>query len=382
MTSTFDVAIVGTGTMGSAAAYFLSKAGLKVIAFERFRVVHEMGSHSGSTRIIRHAYHESPDYVPLVLRSDQLWLELEKITAKQLLLRTGGMDLGPIEGTVVDQALLACRTHDLPYEHLDADEILKRWPQFQIPENWHACFDPYMGFLLVDNCIAAYADAARELGAQIHEEEKVLSYDCDSAIRIRTNHSVYEVGKMIVCAGAWNHQLLSDLNLPLTVKRKALVWLRAENPENFVIGKFPIFLADTPVGLLYGFPIYGRPGLKIANHHDAGPPADPDHVDRVFHAEDAKDAQDFAKRHLRGVTSKVLEGKICLYTLTPDEHFLIDFHPEKRNIVLAAGFSGHGFKFAPVVGEILTDLIQKGSTDHPISKFSLSRFIGTTDKHR
>ena len=368
--------------MGSATAYFLSKSGLKVIAFERFRVVHEMGSHSGSTRIIRHAYHESPDYVPLVLRSDQLWLELEKITTKQLLIRTGGMDLGPTEGTVVDQALLACRTHGLPYEHLNSKEILNRWPQFNIPENWHACFDPNMGFLLVDNCIAGYAEVARTLGAQIQEEEEVLSYDCDSAIRICTNHGVYEVGKMVVCAGAWNYKLLSDLKLPLTIKRKALVWLQTEDPQNFVIGKFPIFLADTPVGLLYGFPIHGLPGLKIANHHDAGPPVDPDHVDRVFHAEDAKDAQDFAMRHLRGVTSNVLEGKICLYTLTPDEDFLIDFHPENRNIVLAAGFSGHGFKFAPVIGEILTDLIVHGATNHPISKFRLSRFIGTTDEHR
>lgn len=382
MISTFDVAILGTGTMGSAAAYFLSKSGLKVIAFERFRVVHEMGSHTGSTRIIRHAYHESPDYVPLVLRSDQLWLELEKLMDKQLLIRTGGMDLGPKEGTVVDQALLACRTHDLPHEHLNANEILKRWPQFNIPENWHACFDPNMGFLLVENCIAAYAGAARTLGAQIHEEEEVLSYDCDSGIRIRTNDGNYEVGKMVVCAGAWNHKLLSDLKLPLTVKRKALVWLQAENPENFVVGKFPIFLADTPAGLLYGFPIHGHPGLKIANHHDAGPPVDPDHVDHVFHTADAKDAQDFAMRHLRGVTSNVLEGKICLYTLTPDEDFLIDVHPENRNIVFAAGFSGHGFKFAPVVGEILSELIQKGTTDHPISKFRLTRFFGTTDEHR
>jgi monomeric sarcosine oxidase len=374
MISTFDVAILGTGTMGSAAAYFLSRSGLKVIAFERFRVVHEMGSHSGSTRIIRHAYHESPDYVPLVLRSDELWQELEKITTKQLLIRTGGIDVGPTEGTVVDQALLACQTHGLPYEHLDANEILKRWPQFNIPENWHTCFDPNMGFLLVDECIAAYADAARALGAEIHENEEVLSYDCDSAIRLRTNHGNYEVGKMVVCAGAWNSKLLSDLNLPLTIKRKALVWLQTENPENFVIGKFPIFLADTPAGLLYGFPIHGHPGLKIANHHDAGPPVDPDHVDREFHPEDAMDAQIFAMRHLRGVTSNVLEGKICLYTLTPDEHFLVDLHPENRNIVIAAGFSGHGFKFAPVVGEILTNLVHKGATNHPIEKFRLSRF--------
>ncbi|MCI0416963.1 N-methyl-L-tryptophan oxidase [bacterium] len=375
MISTFDVAILGTGTMGSAAAYFLSKSGLKVVAFERFRMVHEMGSHSGSTRIIRHAYHESPDYVPLVLRSDELWRELEKITARQLLIRTGGIDLGPVEGTVVDQALLACRTHSLPYEHLNATEVLRRWPQFNIPDNWHACFDPNMGFLMVDDCIAAYANAAKSLGARIHENEQVLSFDCASAIRIHTDKGDYEAGKMVVCAGAWNQKLLRDLHLPLTIKRKALVWLQTQNPENFEVGKFPIFLTDTPVGLLYGFPIHKHPGLKIANHHDAGPAVDPDYVDREFHSGDAKDARDFALRHLRGVTSNVLEGKICLYTLTPDEDFLIDLHPENKNVAIAAGFSGHGFKFAPVVAEILSDLVQKGTTDHPVQKFQLSRFF-------
>jgi monomeric sarcosine oxidase len=369
----FDVAVVGTGSMGSAAAYQLAKSGWEVAAFEQFKIVHEMGSHSGSTRIIRHAYHESPFYVPLVLRSDLLWLELQEITGKKLLIRTGGIDLGPRDGTVVRDALLACTEHNLPYEHLSGKDVLQRWPQFQIPEEWHACFDPNMGFLLVNDCIRSYAEAARSQGAELHEEEPVLECHFGETISLRTPKEEYQAGKIIFSSGAWSGKILQDLKLPLVVKRKTLVWLEVENPRNFEIGNFPIFLTDTPVGLLYGFPLYGHPGLKIANHHAAGSAVDPDRVDREFHPADAADAQAFASQHLKGVSTNVLEGKICLYTMTPDEHFLIDFHPENRNVVFATGFSGHGFKFAPVVGEVLADLAMEGRTDQPVEKFRLSR---------
>ena len=375
MNSSFDVAIIGAGTMGSAAAFFLAQAGLRVLVLEQFRIAHEFGSHSGATRIIRHAYHESPDYVPLVLRSDHLWQELEQRSNAPLLIRTGGIDLGPKEGKVVANAELACRTHSLPFEHMEANEIMQRWPQFRIPANWHACFDPNMGFLLVDNCIHAYADAARKTGAEIHEEETVLSYHTKTSISITTTKTTYSVQKVVVSAGAWNTQLLRDLALPLVVKRRTLSWLKTENDEFFRPGNFPIFLADTPAGLLYGFPVYGKPGLKMANHHERGPETDPDTVDRIFHPEDALDAQEFASKFLVGVHSTVIDAKICLYTMTPDEHFVIDLHPRNPNIVVAAGFSGHGFKFAPVVGEILRDLAINQHTDHPISKFRINRFL-------
>ena len=382
MTSTFDVGVVGGGTMGTAAAFFLARSGLRVILFEQFGIVHEFGSHSGATRIIRHAYHESPDYVPLVLRADQLWQDLQQISGQQLLVRTGGIDLGPRDGNVVDHALLACRDHSLPHEYLDATEIMEQWPQFRIPENWHGCYDPNMGFLLVDGCIRAYADAARDAGCVIHEEEPVEGFSQDMPIRLRTAKSEYELQKLVVCGGAWNSKLLADLNLPLIAKRKALVWLTAEREEEFQPGRFPVFLADTSAGLLYGFPIYGKPGLKIANHHGAGPAVDPDQVDRTFRPGDATDAQIFSSQHLKGVKQEVLDGKICLYTMTPDEHFILDLHPANDNIAIAAGFSGHGFKFAPVIGEILRELIVHKRTHHPISKFSLTRFNTETRSHR
>jgi monomeric sarcosine oxidase len=376
MTSIFDVAILGAGTMGAAAACFLSQAGLKVVAFEQFQIAHEMGSHSGSTRIIRHAYHESPDYVPLVLRADLLWQDLETATGSQLLVRTGGFDLGPEEGKVVENAIVACKTHSLPYEHLDPNQIMQRWPQFNVPQNWHACYDPNMGFLLVNQCIRSYVELARRNGAQVHDGEAVLEFKTNAGtIRIKTTNGDYEAAKFVICGGAWSSRILAHLRLPLTVKRKTLAWLQVEQPENFSPGKFPIFLADLPQGLFYGFPIHGHPGIKIANHNSLGEPADPDCVDRNFYPEDARDVQEFASRYLNGVTSKLLDGKVCLYTLTPDEDFIIDLHPEYPNVALAAGFSGHGFKFAPVVGEILSQLILNGARNPLAERFRITRFL-------
>jgi monomeric sarcosine oxidase len=375
MNATYDIGIIGVGTMGSATAFHLAKRGYRVIAFERFRVVHDFGSHSGNTRIIRHAYHESPNYVPLVLRADALWLELKADREQPLLIRTGGLDLGPQGCSFVTEALRSCQIHHLPYEHLEAEEIRKRWPAFHIPDSWEACYNTQAGFLVVDRCIRAHTQGAEAYDAKIHEGEKVFSFeDHRSSVQIQTDQSSYEVGRLIVCAGSWTSQLLATLGLPLVVRRKTLAWLRPKTPEDFTLGKFPVYISESEDGALYGFPLYGHPGVKIANHH-GGVEVNPDQVDRTFHERDATDVRRFARKYLPGLTEELLDGKICLYTLTPDEHFIIDFYPEKQNILIAAGFSGHGFKFAPVVGEILADLCTEGKTPYPIEMFRLERFL-------
>lgn len=375
MIATYEVGIIGIGTMGSTAIFHLARRGYRVIAFEQFRPVHDFGSHSGRTRIIRQAYHESPDYVPLVLRADELWCELEKSSGHPLLIRTGGIDLGPQGCSFVAGALEACQTHNLPYEYLKAGEIMKRWPQFTIPDDWEACYNTQAGFLLVDQCIQAHIDGAKARGARICEEESVISFkEQNSSVQIRTNKGTYEVGCLIVCAGAWTSWILKHLGLPLVVRRKTLAWLRPKNPEDFLPEKFPIFVTETGEDAIYGFPLYDHAGVKIANHF-GGLEVHPDRVDRTFHETDAADMKNFVRNYLPGITEEVLDGKICLYTLTPDEHFIIDFYPGKRNILIAAGFSGHGFKFAPVVGEILADLFVEGRTRHPIDKFQISRFL-------
>jgi len=371
MTHTYDVAIVGAGTMGSAAAYHLSRRGKRVIAFEQFGIVHEMGSHSGQTRIIRHAYHESPDYVPLVLRADDLWLELENQTGTKLLHRTGGVVLGPENGFLVKDAVLACTVHHLPNEQLTAPEIRKRFPQFRIPDSWTGCYDPRAGFLEVEPCIRLHCEQATQHGAMLLTGETVEQINEN---RIITNKNAYHADRIVVCAGSWTSRILADLHLPIVVKRKTVAWLRPKAIEPFAIGQFPIFLAEVKAGVLYGFPIQNHPGVKIANHNSLGPQTTPDQADRIFHLEDAFDMQEFVREYLPDMTSEVLDGKICMYALTPDEDFILDFHPAQPDLLIAAGFSGHGFKFAPVIGEILADLCIDGNTRHGIQRFRLSRF--------
>lgn len=375
MNTSHDIAIVGMGTMGSAAAFHLAKRGHKVIGFEQFRVVHELGSHSGRTRIIRHAYYESPEYVPLILRSHQLWLELQKASGCLLMVQTGGIDVGPEDGPLYSGAILSCQRHKLPYSSLNASELMKLWPQFSIPENWKACFNEQAGFLIVDPCINAHAGGAEAFGATIYEDEKVLEISNQpSSVFLRTDKDTYEVDRVILCAGAWTLKLLNDLGIPLTVSRQPFSWLHPKNPELFASQNFPVFLADTPEGIFYGLPIHHAPAVKVALH-PGGQQTDPDQVDRTFHDADSLPVQNFTRQYLPELNRQMIEGQVCLYTITPDQHFIVDFHPIHKNVLIAAGFSGHGFKFAPVIGEILADLASEGMTRHPIKLFQISRFL-------
>jgi len=376
MSETYDVGIIGTGTMGSAAAYHLARRGRSVIAFEQFGIVHEFGSHSGTTRIIRRAYHESPEYVPLVLRSEELWEELEKATGQQMMFRTGALCLGPENSDLLNGALLACKQYNLPFDLFSSAEVMQKWPQFRLPQNWQACFDHLAGFLIVELCIRSHAQLAIQSGAKIMDHTKVTGFKTEgSAIQVQTDRGSFRVGSLIVCAGAWTTRLLNELQIPITIKRKSVVWMKPRNPADYSMGTFPIFLSEVEQGLLYGFPLYEHTGVKIANHSSKGEPVNPDTVDRVFHDSDAADVRDFAGKYLPGITNEIVEGKVCLYSLTPDEDFLIDRHPHQENIIVAAGFSGHGFKFSPVIGEILADLATEGKTVHHIEKFRISRFF-------
>jgi monomeric sarcosine oxidase len=373
---TYDAIVIGAGTMGSAAAYHLALRGQRVLAIEQFKVVHDLGSHTGYTRIIRHAYFESPVYVPLVLRSDKLWQQLEKDSGKEMLIRTGGIDMGPEHGILFAGAMKACIEHHLPYEHLNSSEAAKRWPQFQIPDDWHICFDPMAGFLIVENCIRTHLDLAQENGATLHENESVNSIRfMNDSVQVETSKAKYDAGSVVVCGGAWNVRLLSELQLPLKVQRQAVGWFRSQNQSSFDRSRFPVFLAETPKGIFYGFPLHDHPAFKIARHGGGVYFNDPSDVPREFDENDATQLRDFLTHYMHDVSNELLEGKICLYTMTPDEHFIIDAHPEFSHCFLAAGFSGHGFKFAPAVGEILADFCMTGTTKHLIDDFRIKRFM-------
>jgi monomeric sarcosine oxidase len=359
--------------MGTAAAWALGRRGLTSLVLEQFQHVHTMGSHGGDTRVIRHAYAESPEYVPLVLRADALWQELEAETGQQILIRCGGLELAAPGYTHARAARLSADEHGLPYEWLPAQEAAARWPAFQIPDDWDALYSPSTGFLLTEPALRGMASLAQQLGATLLEHTPAASWGHDaSGVWVETPSVRYEADALIVTAGAWAGMLLADLGLPMHVRRKTLWWQDIDDPRRYQPDRFPVFIADSAAGEIYGFPIYGVPALKIANHA-GGDIVDIETVDRETQPGENRDCLVLASHLLPGVRPTVFKSAVCLYTMTPDTDFIVDRDPRSPRVVFGAGFSGHGFKFAPAIGELLADMIVDPASA-PIPRLSLSRF--------
>jgi monomeric sarcosine oxidase len=371
----FDVIVLGGGTMGSAAAWALAKRGVSALVIEQFGHVHERGSHGGHTRIFRHAYSEGADYVPLMQRADQLWCELGEELGLDIVHRAGILEMDSPGTTHSHHARDAARKHGITYEWLNADEIRQRWPAFHPPGGWEGGYSDRAGFLDVEPALKCMAVLARRGGVQIIENAPVLDWGSGpSGCWVETVDARYSAGRLIVTGGSWTGQLLSDLQLPLTVVRKVVFWLDVEDPKPFLPGTFPVFAADTGTSEIYGFPIHGLPGMKVANHL-GGQETTPDTVDRTADPSEAQDILDCTSYLLPGVSDRVIASVVCLYTRTPDEHFIIDRHPAHPEVIFAAGFSGHGFKFATVIGEHLADLALDPAAK-PYDLFRLDRFAG------
>ena len=369
------IIVIGGGTMGTAAAWELAKRGERTIVFEQFGHVHSFGAHSGQTRVIRHAYAEGADYVPLVRRADELWEKLQDASGIKVLHRVGALELMTGEGS--DHALRArtsAAKHNVPFEWLQADEIRRRWPQFQIGDNWEGGFGERSGFLEVEPALRAMASLARQGGVEVREHEPVLTWGAEAdGVWVETLSGRYTADRLIVTPGSWANRMLAHLGLPITVLRKTLFWLEVKDPSRFAPERLPVYIADRPGLELYGFPIHGQPGLKCANHF-GGEPTTPETVDRKIHAEeDAEIVEDaswlFGQEQFTG---RVLSSAVCLYASTPDHDFVIDRHPAHPNVVFGAGFSGHGFKFAPAIGEHLVQLAFGETATRPL--FALKRF--------
>ncbi len=372
--NTSDVIVVGGGAMGTATAFELVKRGHSVRLFEQFAIGHDLGSSHGYSRIIRRAYYEHPDYVPFVDRAYELWRALEKTVGESLLEITGIVEMGAPGSPLITGSLLSCRQHNIPHELLNAAQITSRFRQFAVPDWMRGVWQKDAGILAVERCILAFRLAAKNAGAMLHEEEEVLSIDPqNSGVTVRTRKGSYSAAKVVVCAGSWAGKMLADLKLPLCVTRQPLGFFTPKKREPFELGKFPLFLMELYGHNFYGFPFFGVDCVKVASHSH-GKIVTPETVDRAFSAADEAELRDFLEAHIPDAAGRLNFGKICLYTNTPDGDFILDAHPRHPHILIAAGFSGHGFKFASVVGETMAELCTDGKTRHKIDRFTLGRF--------
>jgi len=369
----FDAIVVGVGGIGSATLAHLARRGLHVLGLEQFQVGHDQGSSHGQTRVIRQAYFEHPDYVPLLKRAYALWDALDETAQQSLFVRSGLVQFGVPSGQVIRGVEESARIHGLSVERLSSRELQELAPMLCLPESMVAVYEQGAGYLAVEDCVRAHTRVAVQAGATLLQGETVQSWKADgSGFVVTTQSDCYSADRLVVTAGAWSDRLLRDLGVELRVRRKPLLWFGAE--ENWE--RSPAFLYELPEGVFYGFPDCGGRGVKIAEH-TSGFEADPNALNRDLLDADREPVEAFSRRYLRGINAiQCRSHTVCMYTMTPDEHFCVGAHPANANLVFAAGMSGHGFKFASVLGEVLSELAIDGESQHDISFLSPSRFGG------
>ncbi len=371
----FDVIVLGIGGMGSATVYQLARRGRRVLGLERFDIPNAMGSSHGETRIIRLPYYEDPAYVMLVTRAYELWRSIESRAGEQLLHVTGSIDAGPVDSWVFTGALRSAVDYDLPHEVLSGSELGQRFPGYRLPRDTMALYQPDGGFLRPERCIVGYVQAAITHGAQLHGRERVHDWQPTAdGVRVITDKDVYTAERLVVTAGAWNREVLPFLSSLAVPERQVVAWLQPRRPELFTPERFPVFNALVDEGRFYGFPVHGVPGFKFGKYHHRGEQGDPATLDTEPDAVDEDVLGRFAARYFPEGFGPTMALRSCMFTNSPDNHFLVDLHPEYPQVSFASPCSGHGFKFASVVGEIMADLAERGSTRHNISLFSLRRF--------
>ncbi|MGH7545298.1 MAG: N-methyl-L-tryptophan oxidase [Gemmatimonadota bacterium] len=371
----YDAIVLGIGGMGSATLYHLARRGRRVLGLERFDLLHEHGSSHGLTRIIRLAYFEHPAYVPLLLRAYELWRELEADCGERLLHITGSVDAGTGGSRVFEGARLSCEAHDLPHEMMDGAELSRRFPGYRLPKEIQCLHQPEGGFLLPERCIAAHATLALARGAELRAHERVLEWGVrGDDVWVRTERGRYEAARLVICAGAWAAKLVPELERLAVPERQVLAWLEPKHPELFTPERFPVFNLEVEEGHYYGLPAFLVPGLKLGKYHHRGEIVDPDAEPREPDGEDEELLASFARRCFPDGAGRTSMLKTCLFTNSPDGHFILDVHPKHPQVAIAAGFSGHGFKFCSVVGEVMADLVQRGESTHDLTPFRLGRF--------
>jgi sarcosine oxidase len=376
--SEYDVIVVGLGAMGSAALYQLSRRGQRVLGLEAFAPGHRLGSSHGESRVIRLAYFEHPSYVPLLRRAYELWADLERESGEALLQITGGLMIGTPESELVSGARASAEQHGLEYELHDADETRRRYPAFAPVADEVALWEPHAGFLRPERCIETHIRLAQQAGARTRYEEPVRSWRATAeGVQLTTDTGQYTADRAVFTCGARIAQVLGEHIAPVRAERVPLFWLEPLAPDLFGSDRMPIYLWEMASGEhFYGFPHAEWPGVKVARHH-SGDFVDPDSVDRTVNAEDERRLRSALDQRMPALNGRVLSSLVCLYENSPDRHFIIDLVPDHPNVVFGGGFSGHGFKFASVVGEILADLATTGQATPHADFLRLRKFMSS-----
>ncbi|MEO6001479.1 MAG: N-methyl-L-tryptophan oxidase [Chitinophagaceae bacterium] len=377
----YEAIVIGVGSMGSAACWQLAKQGYKVLGLEQFDIPHEQGSHAGQTRIIRKAYFEHSDYVPLLERAYHNWKELEVLTATRVYYKTGLVYFGSPDATMIKGSREAARQYNIALDILTPEEAHHRYPMIQCPPHFQVLYEPEAGFITPEKAVALYTSHAIKNGADIRGREKIVDWKKEnSIITVITNRNTYHADRLIITAGAWTGKVIPSMPTNLKVTKQIVGWMNPGNWNDFSLGNFPCWFIHDDEGMFYGFPILpvtdfnGPIGLKLALHKH-GVEVDPDNVNRDIQHADEETLRNFLEKYMPDAAGDTLTLKSCLYTNSEDENFILDHLPGYDNLVtVAAGFSGHGFKFASVIGEILADLATTGKTDLPIEFLRFNRF--------
>ncbi len=379
----FDVIVVGVGSMGAATCFSLASRGVKVLGLEQFDLVHENGSHAGQSRMVRKAYFEHPDYVPLLEKTYALWSDLEEMAGKKLFHKTGIFYAGPKKNELLEGVKLSAQKYDIPLEHLNEKDCAKRFPSFKLPHDYEYLLEPDAGYVIPEEVVKRYCDLAISKGATILENQRVESWtDVNNTVTLKTRTTTYTAKKIIFTAGGFTQRLLPFLKTRLVTRRQVICWFQPKNPAWFTSEKFPCFLYTTPdlPASFYGFPMLplgngsGLMGIKIG-YHAPGDAIDPYELHNFDREKESKMIKEFMSVYIPEGFQTVQTVKSCIYTYSDDGDFILENHREHKNVSLACGFSGHGFKFAPLVGEILADLSLEGKTDNPIAFLSSDRFL-------
>lgn len=366
--TSFDVIVLGLGAMGSSAAYHFAKRGLSVLGIEQFSLAHALGSSHGETRLIRKAYFEHPSYVPLLNRSYELWTELEEFSHEKLFHNSGLTIFGAKTSKILKGVRESSRLYGIPIQEHSVKECQTLFEGFVVPEGYEAISEPTAGYLEVEKCIQTYCRAAQGRGAQLVFETKALSWkNSSSGFEVETDQGHFTSRFGVFTAGPWTGDVLKSLALPLKVHRVPQFWFESQGKANRIS-----FAYDMPYGFMYGFPEIV--GLNKVAAHTPLEISHPSTVNRNISSQDLSPTVDFVKAQLGFLKSEVKKASVCLYTMTPDQNFILDTLPDHPNCALAAGFSGHGFKFASVVGEILTQLLLKDRAGCDIDFLKLKRF--------